>query len=68
MTFKDVVHEVISHPEFLKEYDRLHGTTFSRYSLDHLIDKATGKFEEDAVELFNFIRDYIWIPILAEEP
>jgi hypothetical protein len=63
MSFKECVQAIFNHPEFLREYDRLRGTTFSRSSIESLIDKATGKFEEDAVELFTFIRDHIWLPI-----
>ena len=36
MTFVDVVHTTISQPEFLKEYDRLNGTTFTKGGLEYL--------------------------------
>jgi len=46
--------------------DRLKGTSFSKSGgLELLIDKATGKYEADAKELFDFIRDRIFPFVLA---
>lgn len=47
------------HPEFLVEYDRLRGTTFSKAGLVREIDVTTGKAADDLVELNDFIEQYI---------
>lgn len=60
MTFEDCVTETLKHPDFLPQYDRLMGTTFSKVGVGALIDRATGKFEQDARELFEFIHEYVW--------
>lgn len=60
MTFEDCVRETLRYPDFLPQYDRLMGTTFSQGGVEALIDRATGKFEQDAHELFEFIHEYIW--------
>ncbi len=61
MTFEDCVRATINHPDFLPEYDRLTGTSFSRGSgITRLIDQATGKLDQDARELVRFIHQHIW--------
>lgn len=68
MTFVDCVNECLKDRAFLAEYDRLHNTRFTNLKgLEALIDEATGKLEQDFAELFDFIRDYIWLPCIQDE-
>ncbi len=67
MTFLDVVNATIAQPEFLKEYDRLNGTTFSKGGINQEIDKATGKFKEDVGDLLAFILEFVWAPLIEEK-
>ena len=56
----------LSNQDFMREYRRLSGHSLGRGApLDRMIDKATGKLDEEAKELFNFIRDYV-LPVLRE--
>lgn len=65
MTFEECVEACLDNEEFMREYNRLNGITFQRGGLEAAIDKATGKFEDDAKQLFEFIRDYTWLPTLG---
>lgn len=60
MTLRECIRQSLAHPGFLPQWDRLRGTSFSKPgSIEQLIDKATGKYEKDAKELFDFIRDRV---------
>lgn len=64
--YDDAIRACLTDPEFLREYDRLRGTSFSKPgSIENQIDRATGKYDEDAKELAFFIRDYIWLPVAS---
>lgn len=65
MSFVECVNLCLQDREFLTEYDRLHDTRFSNLGgLEGLIDEATGRLEKDFAELFDFIRERIWLPCL----
>ncbi len=57
-----VITETLNTPEFLEQYDRLRGTSFSKsaHPMAHMVDVATGKFERDALRLFEDIIDLVW--------
>ena len=65
-TFEDCVRETLDHPGFLREYDRLNNTSFSKAGIIQQIDIATGKMDADARELIDFIHKYIWIPYIRK--
>jgi len=69
MSFKECVLWVLGCDDFMREYDRLHGTHFvtKRQPIEALIDDATNKSDHDARELFRFILTYIWIPGVRDE-
>ena len=61
MELHECIRQVLEHPEFLQQWDRLRGTLFSKSGIiEKHIDMATGKYEEDAKELFDFISDRIF--------
>jgi hypothetical protein len=61
----ECIKAVIRHPGLLEQYDRLRGTTFSSSGIEHMIDKDSGKLEEDAKELAQFIQKYIHEPVFG---
>ena len=63
VTFEKCVDEVTGNSEFMRQWDRLKGTTFTRPgTIERQIDEATGKLVTDVQELMDFIRDHIWRP------
>lgn len=65
VSFIECVNYCLSNQEFLAEYDRLHSTNFTKLnSLNGQIDIATGHIDAQLRTLFDFIRDYIWLPTL----
>ena len=63
-SLRDAISECINNPEFVKEYRRLTGHSLERGNpLDFMIDEATGKLDDEANQLFDFIRDYVWLPV-----
>lgn len=66
MTFAEVVKVTIETPGFLAEYDRLFNTTFTRGGIEHAVDVATGKFNDDAVRLLAFIYEVVWCRLPEE--
>lgn len=66
MNFEDCVNMCLNNREFLQQYDRLSNTCFASSStFEAQIDKATGKLAKDYKELFDFIRDYVWVPVVV---
>ena len=56
----------LGNKDFMREYRRLrkhrlgHGPP-----IDRMIDEATGKIEAEANELFCFVRDCVWFPVVS---
>ena len=68
ITFEETVETCLGNPEFMKEYRRLSKSNVgASHGIVALIDKATGYDKKEAFELFEFIRDYIWIPSQLKE-
>lgn len=73
-SFKKCVWDCWNNAEFMAHYRRLTGHALGadkRSTIEHLVDRATGYKpssvdEAEAVEFFDFVRDYIWIPVLAK--
>ena len=64
-SMKKTIQECLSNPDFLREYDRLNKTNFSRpgNAINEAIDKATGFKDHQTKQLYEFIRDYVWRPV-----
>jgi hypothetical protein len=65
LSFVECVNTCLGNPEFMREWDRLHGSRLAcPDSIEGQIDLACGKLEEDAVELYSFIFERIWLPLV----
>lgn len=62
--------EVLKMPELVKEFDRLHGTNLCGRgsTIELMIDKTTGKLQNDINQFMQFVHDYIYklVPIHPE--
>lgn len=57
-SLKTTIEECLKHPELLEQYRRLHPRK------EYLTAKKRQQaFEKEAKEFFDFIRDYIWLPV-----
>ena len=66
-SLKATINTCLGTPDFMKEYRRLTKARLGTGSgIEIMIDKATGYDEKEAKDLFDFIRDYIWLPVLAQ--
>lgn len=69
MTFQTCVEECLKAPEFIQQYKRLTGASLgSGKPIERMIDESTGLMEKEYFDLFNFIRDYIYLPVIAKTP
>lgn len=71
MTFEECAQEAMRCPELLKQYDRLNGTRLSAGSsapIETMIDEITGYKEKQWHDFLNFVRDYIWLPVVRKTP
>lgn len=67
VTLETAIKTCLDNPEFMKEYRRLSGAHLGKGDgLSIMIDQATGYDKKEANDLFEFIRDYIWIPSQLE--
>ena len=67
VTFEEAVKTCLDNPDFMKEYRRITKARLGTGDgLSMMIDKVTGYDKKEATDLFNFIRDYIWIPSQLE--
>lgn len=63
VTFEETVETCLDNPDFMREYRRISNARLGTGDgLTIMIDKATGYDKKEAFELFEFIRDYVWIP------
>lgn len=58
--------EAIKCNGLLSEFDRLYGTNLRRRGapLDLMVDDAVGKTKEDMGKFVDFVRDYVYVPML----
>ena len=68
MTFEEVVQECLATPELVREFDRLRGTSLSATGINAAVDQATGKRAEDLRKFFAFVKEYVWVRLLANQP
>ena len=63
VTLAETIRVCIHNPDFMNEYRRLSKSNVGKSSgITAMIDKATGYDKKQAKDLFDFIRDYIWLP------
>lgn len=69
ISFRDCVFATVAEPEFLKEYDRLRGTSFAGTAspIERMVDEATGRFKEDCSHLIGFIFTHVWMPFKTKQ-
>lgn len=66
-TLEETIKLCIQTPELIKEYERLLDKKFVPSSpIEKMIDEATGYDKKLAHDFFNFVRDYIWMPVVAQ--
>lgn len=66
--FMVCLHEAISTPELVQSFDRLYGATLmSRAtSIEHAVDRATGKARDDMRAFVEFVHRYIYLALADE--
>jgi hypothetical protein len=77
MKFEDCVMACFANREFMTEYNRLAGSHLGQpkppaSAIEALVDQAAGFDpsaidEDEAIEFFQFVRDFIWIPVVLME-
>lgn len=69
ITLETAIKECVAQPEFMHNYKRLTGARLNlgEGSSEDMIDKATGYQEKEWFDFFNFVRDYVWIPVLMNQ-
>ena len=69
ITLKKCIEEALKTPELIEQYKRLTGARLSlgERNLIEMIDKATGFQQKEWFDFFNFVRDYVWIPLLFKK-
>lgn len=68
MNFIEVLHECANNQEFVENFDRLRGTNLSRRGapIGLAIDAATGRMESDTELFYDFVLEYVWLPIAQQ--
>ena len=63
--FSQCVNETIENRDFIKEFDRLHGSNLSMVGapIDLMIDKSTGRTKSDDEEFLSFFFKYFYSPV-----
>ena len=70
ISFEKTVQFCLDTPEFMENYRRLRGVSLglrSRSPIALMVDKATGREEKEMFELCDFIRDYVWLPVVTKQ-
>jgi hypothetical protein len=66
ISLEETIELCLKDKEFIRQYEKLTeglGANFIVFSpMERMINKATGYDEKQTKKLFDFIRDYIWIP------
>ena len=66
-TLEETIKMCLENQDFIKEYERLLGQKLVAGSpIEKMIDEATGYDKKLTNDFFNFIRDYIWMPVVVE--
>ena len=68
ISFEETLEECLKTPELLKEYRRLTGARLGNGStIEMMIDKSTGYHDKEWKDFFDFVRDYIWMPVVTNQ-
>lgn len=66
ITFAGAVMECFNDKDFMREYRRLAKTDFGlSRGIEYEIDVATGRFDAEARKFFDYVREFVWLPIVA---
>jgi hypothetical protein len=67
ISLETTINECLKNPEFIKEYKRLSGAKLVGGSpIENAIDIASGFYEHELIELFDFIKKYVWLPYILQ--
>lgn len=67
ISLEETIKECINNKEFMREYERLNKVNFSITSpIIAAIDNATGYDKKRITDLFDFIKEYIWLPLMVK--
>lgn len=66
INFKEIVIQCYNNSEFTKEYNRITGSDIhSEKSPIYLIDKSTGREDEELLKFISFVDEYVWKPLMT---
>jgi hypothetical protein len=70
ITFGECLRAAASIPEFVENFDRLMGTSLSRWPrrspLDRMIDEGTGREREEALKFCAFVYETVYLRLPRE--
>ena len=67
ISLEDALAITLANKEFMREYRRLTGHRLGDGPvIDRMIDESTGKLEDEARQFYVFVRDHIWMPVIAQ--
>jgi len=67
MTFPECVQHCFGNKDFVREYDRLHGSNLahSGHPLEVEVDYASGRMSPEMWAFIDFVAQVIWAPLVA---
>lgn len=68
LSLEETIKECLANKELVIQYRRLTGARLGMGSpIERIIDEKTGYDEKEFFDFFNFIKDYIWMPLITKE-
>lgn len=68
ISLEQAITEAINTSELIQQYERLTGARLRGGApIEQMIDKSTGYDKEQWNRFFDFVRDYIWMPVIIKE-
>lgn len=65
VTLETTINLCLENKDFMQQYKRLTGAKLGSGSIiSNMIDKATGFDKKEYIELFDFIKNYVYLPYL----
>jgi hypothetical protein len=66
--FMACVHQTVSTPELVEQFDRLYGADLSRRRtpIDQMVDAASGKKDSDIASFMRFVHDAVYMRVSDE--
>lgn len=72
LSFEECVQQCVANVEFVREFDRLHGTNVAGRGspLEYEIDLVSGRIDDDLHKFVVFVHRYVWsrLPPETREP